>query len=396
MGEVKIKKKAGAFPAASQVDADALYFKTDTNNVQLKLGSMPLKHDVVSLKFIHGQDSTTSVSVLEATSDYINTLYDGLKIVISEIDENDINGRTYRFGSESTIISINGVSDKMIYDVTGTNRLTSIDIEPGTTKYAHILQYVSSIESNSGGWIIIGQYNALPTSGGTMSGNIDMNNNTISNLADAVYANDAVTKQQTITLDTNGDFSAGNNTSKIVGVADPENNYDVANKHYVDSSITTAIENIDINPTVAQDAFQIDGTKDYNFLYIDPVPASSSYTIGVQSGKEMIPGHMCHIFIYNTGPGTGMVETPGYYNENDNRTIMIPSDFRVGGQSANDNNNHVRKEVGKNIKDKKRDKRGRDGVPSREGSLKKREVSKHQETFSLPNLCRALEAQRAT
>ena len=54
------------------------------------------------------------------------------------------------------------------------------------------------------------------------------------------------------------------------------------------------------------------------------------------------------------------------------------------------------KAVGKNIKDKKRDKRGRDGVPSREGSLKKREVSKHQETFSLPNLCRALEAQRAT
>ena len=56
----------------------------------------------------------------------------------------------------------------------------------------------------------------------------------------------------------------------------------------------------------------------------------------------------------------------------------------------------LRKEVGKNIKDKKRDKRGRDGVPSQEGSLKKREVSKHQETFSLPNLCRALEAQRAT
>ena len=36
------------------------------------------------------------------------------------------------------------------------------------------------------------------------------------------------------------------------------------------------------------------------------------------------------------------------------------------------------------------------GVLSRERSLKKREVSKHQETFSLPNLCRALEAERAT
>ena len=50
----------------------------------------------------------------------------------------------------------------------------------------------------------------------------------------------------------------------------------------------------------------------------------------------------------------------------------------------------------KYIRQIKRDKRGRDGVPSQEGSLKKREVSKHQETFSLPNPCRALEAQRTT
>ena len=41
------------------------------------------------------------------------------------------------------------------------------------------------------------------------------------------------------------------------------------------------------------------------------------------------------------------------------------------------------KEVGQNIKDKKRDKRCRDWDPSWEGSLKKREVSKHQETLSL-------------
>ena len=58
------------------------------------------------------------------------------------------------------------------------------------------------------------------------------------------------------------------------------------------------------------------------------------------------------------------------------------------------------KEVGKYIKEKKkkkeRDKRGRDRAPSWEGSLKKREVSKHQEILSLPSLCWALEAQRAT
>ena len=54
------------------------------------------------------------------------------------------------------------------------------------------------------------------------------------------------------------------------------------------------------------------------------------------------------------------------------------------------------KEVGKNIKDKKRDKRGRDGDPSWEESLKKREVSKHQETLSLAGLRWAMEPQRAT
>ena len=67
-----------------------------------------------------------------------------------------------------------------------------------------------------------------------------------------------------------------------------------------------------------------------------------------------------------------------------------------GHQATRKANHCLQKEVGKNIKDKKRDKRGRDGAPSQEGSLKKREVSKHQETFSLPSLCRALEAQRAT
>ena len=50
----------------------------------------------------------------------------------------------------------------------------------------------------------------------------------------------------------------------------------------------------------------------------------------------------------------------------------------------------------KNIKDKKRDKGGREGAPSQEGSLKKREVSKYQETLSLSSLWRALKVQRAT
>ena len=71
-------------------------------------------------------------------------------------------------------------------------------------------------------------------------------------------------------------------------------------------------------------------------------------------------------------------------------------DASRGYQAPRKAAHYLRKEVGKNTKYKKRDKRGRDGAPSQEGSLKKREVSKHQETLSLPSLCRALEAQRAT
>ena len=53
------------------------------------------------------------------------------------------------------------------------------------------------------------------------------------------------------------------------------------------------------------------------------------------------------------------------------------------------------KEVGQNRKDKKRDRRVRDGDPS-EGGNHKREVSKYQETLSLVDLWGVLESQRAT
>ena len=56
----------------------------------------------------------------------------------------------------------------------------------------------------------------------------------------------------------------------------------------------------------------------------------------------------------------------------------------------------LQKEVRQNIKDKKRDKRVRDGDPSWGGSHEGGEVSKHQETLSLAGLWGVLESQRAT
>ena len=56
----------------------------------------------------------------------------------------------------------------------------------------------------------------------------------------------------------------------------------------------------------------------------------------------------------------------------------------------------LQKEVGQNIKDKKRDKRDRDGDPSWGGSREGGEVSKQQETLSPAGLWGVLESQRAT
>ena len=52
------------------------------------------------------------------------------------------------------------------------------------------------------------------------------------------------------------------------------------------------------------------------------------------------------------------------------------------------------KEVGQNIKDKKKDKKVKDGDPFWEGRLNRGDISKHQETLSLAGLGE-FESQRA-
>ena len=55
-----------------------------------------------------------------------------------------------------------------------------------------------------------------------------------------------------------------------------------------------------------------------------------------------------------------------------NKFHKTTSECRQRTSGTQKSNPSLPKEVGKNIKDKKRDKRGRDRVPSWEGSLKKR------------------------
>ena len=55
----------------------------------------------------------------------------------------------------------------------------------------------------------------------------------------------------------------------------------------------------------------------------------------------------------------------------------------------------LQEEVGQNTKDKKRDKRVRDGDPSQRGSREGGEVSKHQETLSPACLWGVFKSQTA-
>ena len=56
----------------------------------------------------------------------------------------------------------------------------------------------------------------------------------------------------------------------------------------------------------------------------------------------------------------------------------------------------LQKEVGRDIKDKRRDRRVREGDPSWGGSREGGEVSKQQETLSQAGLWGVLESQKAT
>ena len=74
------------------------------------------------------------------------------------------------------------------------------------------------------------------------------------------------------------------------------------------------------------------------------------------------------------------------------KQLLIPS---WGHQVTRKAAHGIQKEIGQNIKDKKRDKRARDRDPSQEGVLIE-EISKHQETLSRVGLGEVFESRRAT
>lgn len=120
--------------------------------------------------------------------------------------------------------------------------------EPSEADHAVNKQYVDNADEKLEDAI----EERLPLTGGTMKGAINMNGQSITNLADAANDGDAVSKKYMENaledyLPTNGGtmngaINMGNHT--ITNVADPVNGTDAANKEYTDNAITSAVKNV--------------------------------------------------------------------------------------------------------------------------------------------------------
>lgn len=120
--------------------------------------------------------------------------------------------------------------------------------EPSEADHAVNKQYVDNADAKLEDAI----EEKLPLTGGTMKGAINMNGQSITNLADAANDGDAVSKKYMENalgdyLPTNGGtmngaINMGNHT--ITNVADPVNDTDAANKEYTDNAITSAVKNV--------------------------------------------------------------------------------------------------------------------------------------------------------
>ena len=82
----------------------------------------------------------------------------------------------------------------------------------------------------------INNYTSLSgPSGDKLYGSLDMQYNTILNLTDPIYSNDAVTKSYVDSKTSSVSNDLNMNNHKIIHLGTPTNNNDAANKNYVDT-----------------------------------------------------------------------------------------------------------------------------------------------------------------
>ena len=247
---VVVSDTSGKISVSGVTTAELGYLSGATSNIQTQLNNkaasshthnyLPLAGGTMSGAINLGTNKITNLGAPTSGTDATTKTY---------VDTQIATKQTTITGAASTITSSNLTSNR----VTISDNSGKIGISDITTTE---LNYLDNVTSN----IQTQLNNKLSLSGGTMTGDINLGTHKITNLGTPTSNTDAATKSYVDTAVANvsggvsgaylpltggtmsGEISMGNN--KITNISTPTQNTDAVNKQYVDTQITSARPNI--------------------------------------------------------------------------------------------------------------------------------------------------------
>ena len=247
---VVVSDTSGKISVSGVTTAELGYLSGATSNIQTQLNNkaasshthnyLPLAGGTMSGAINLGTNKITNLGAPTSGTDATTKTY---------VDTQIATKQTTITGAASTITSSNLTSNRVTISDNG----GKIGISDITTTE---LNYLDNVTSN----IQTQLNNKLSLSGGTMTGDINLGTHKITNLGTPTSNTDAATKSYVDTAVANvsggvsgaylpltggtmsGEISMGNN--KITNISTPTQNTDAVNKQYVDTQITSARPNI--------------------------------------------------------------------------------------------------------------------------------------------------------
>ena len=247
---VVVSDTSGKINVSSVTTTELGYLSGVTSSIQTQLNNkansshthsyLPLSGGTMSGAINLGTNKLTNLATPTSSTDATNKQY---------VDSQVATKQNTITGAASTIASSNLTSNR----VTISDNSGKIGISDITTTE---LNYLDNVTSN----IQTQLNNKLSLSGGTMTGDINLGTHKITNLGTPTSNTDAATKSYVDTAVANvsggvsgaylpltggtmsGEISMGNN--KITNISTPTQNTDAVNKQYVDTQITSAQPNI--------------------------------------------------------------------------------------------------------------------------------------------------------
>ena len=180
--------------------------------------------------------------------------------------------------SVSDIVNLKHINNTFLSKIAGGIMDNVIQFNPSVDNNKKQIHNLGSPQFNSSAsnkkYVNDSVSNKLDKSGGLMTGNIDMNNRRIYNLAQPNGDNQPATKiwSENKFLDKLNAVIAGPlnmSNNKITNLADPTSNNDVVNKSYVDTKLATKANSSVLQNAMRQILYKADKAELNNYLKLD-------------------------------------------------------------------------------------------------------------------------------